>query len=305
MIGVARLVRETGAGVILGGDRAQAQRADIAPPGELGLGEHFAPGIERAAAKGRRDVAAAVERGDAERIAEPVEAERARQADDMAAIDEAAAEAPLALAVLVEMDLGAVLVEPRRHRVLGLLDGHAVDMIDALALGVVAPAMRRPGQHAVVAREVESLRHDQRLRRYSVGELRYARRRRRRGGIALPHHHPAHVVDDRRAALVETLRADINRAGLTVRVLAQADHFRARRHRVARVGRRAAGSGGPASRRRGNPRRSGRDRFWTCVTSRRAGQASLSPVPAEYFLKPLRLASGARPRKGATDELQP
>src|SRR5260370_9201161 len=151
MMGVARLGREIGGGGVLRARRAQAQRGDIAPPGEVGLVEHFAPGIERVAAKARRDVAAAVERGDAERIAEPVEAERARQADDMAAIDEAAAEAPLALAVLVEMDLGAVLVEPRRHRLLGLLDRHAVDMIDALALGVVAPAMRPPAHPAGAA----------------------------------------------------------------------------------------------------------------------------------------------------------
>ena len=68
-----------------------------------------------------------------EGVGEAVEAQRARQRDDMAAIDQPPPEAALALAELVEMDLGVVLEQARRDLVLGLLDRHAVDMIDFLA----------------------------------------------------------------------------------------------------------------------------------------------------------------------------
>ena len=74
---------------------------------------------------------AAVDRGDMERVGEAVEAQRAGERDDVAAVDEPPAEPPLTLAQLVEMDLGRVLVEAGRDHVLGLLDGHPVDMVDS------------------------------------------------------------------------------------------------------------------------------------------------------------------------------
>ena len=51
----------------------------------------------------------------------------------MAAIDEAAAEAALALDMLIEMHPRRVLEQPRGELVLGLLDGLAVDMVDLVA----------------------------------------------------------------------------------------------------------------------------------------------------------------------------
>ena len=62
----------------------------------------------------------------------------------MAAIDQPAAEAALALGELVEVHARGVLIEPRRDLVLGFLDRHAVDMVDLLADLVVAEAMRQP-----------------------------------------------------------------------------------------------------------------------------------------------------------------
>ena len=75
----------------------------------------------------------------------------------MAAIDDAPAEAPVLLRMLVEMDLGGVLIEPRRGHMAGFFDGHAVEMIDPLAGLVVVPEMRAAGQGRVVAREIDRL----------------------------------------------------------------------------------------------------------------------------------------------------
>src|ERR1700738_77272 len=92
----------------------------------------------------------AIDRCDMIGVAESVERERARQRYDVAAIDQAAAEAVLALGELVEMNARRVLVEPRRHLVLGFLDCHAVDMVDHLADLIIAPAMRAAGEREVI-----------------------------------------------------------------------------------------------------------------------------------------------------------
>ena len=127
------------------------QGADVVAAGQGGGVEDFAPGEDRVAGEQRRDVAAAVDRGDVEGVGEPVEAEGARERDDVAAVDQAAAEPALAFAELVEMHLRGVLVEARRDLVLGLFDGHAVDVVDPFALGVVAPAIGRAGERDVVS----------------------------------------------------------------------------------------------------------------------------------------------------------
>src|SRR5450759_3241231 len=90
-----------------------------------------------------------------ERVAEPVEAERTRQRNGVAAIDQAAAEAALALAELVEMHARGVLIKPRRDLMLGFLHRDAVDMIDFLARFVIAEAMRTAGQHRVIDRSID------------------------------------------------------------------------------------------------------------------------------------------------------
>ena len=53
------------------------------------------------------------------------------------------------------MDLGGVLVESRGDLVLGLLDGHAVDMVDLLADGVVGMPMGRARQEPVPGVEID------------------------------------------------------------------------------------------------------------------------------------------------------
>ena len=73
----------------------------------------------------------------------------------MAAIDQPPAEPALALAKQVEMDLGGILIEAGRDLVLGFLDGDAVDVVDALARSVVAPAMGRTGEGKIVRGRVD------------------------------------------------------------------------------------------------------------------------------------------------------
>src|SRR5450830_632035 len=87
-----------------------------------------------------------------ERVAEPVEGERARQRNGMAAIDQAAAEAALALGELVEMDARGILVKPGGDLVLGFFHGDAVEVVDPFAGLVVTEAVRTAGQHRVVGR---------------------------------------------------------------------------------------------------------------------------------------------------------
>ena len=52
------------------------------------------------------------------------------------------------------MHLRGVLVEPGREHVLGLLDRHAVDMVDLLAGRIVAEAMRRAGEREIVGASI-------------------------------------------------------------------------------------------------------------------------------------------------------
>ncbi len=93
---VAGLERKIAARLVVGRDRAQPQRADVAAAGQLGLGQHLRPGKHRAAGKQRRDVTAAIDGGDVEGVGEAVEGQRAGERDDVAAIDQPPAEAALA-----------------------------------------------------------------------------------------------------------------------------------------------------------------------------------------------------------------
>ena len=95
-------------------------------------------------------MAAGIDRRDLKRVGESVERQRARQADHMATIDEPASEAAFAFTELVEMNARRVLVQPRRHHVLGFFDRHAVDMVDLLADRVVVPRMRAAGKRKIV-----------------------------------------------------------------------------------------------------------------------------------------------------------
>ena len=110
---------------------------------------NFAPGEQSVAGEQRRDMPAAVDRRDMEGVGEAVETQGARERDHVPAVDEPPAEASLALAELVEMHLGGVLIEPGRRLVLGLFDGDAVDMIDPFAGSVVLEPIGRPAELSV------------------------------------------------------------------------------------------------------------------------------------------------------------
>src|SRR5215213_6376026 len=123
MVAAILLERKFAAGLILRGNRAQAQRTDIGAARKLRLRQYLRPGEHCRAGKQRRDVASAVDRRDVEGIRKPVERERARERNDVPAIDQTAAETVLALGELVEVNARGVLVKPRRYLVLGFLDG--------------------------------------------------------------------------------------------------------------------------------------------------------------------------------------
>ena len=92
-------------------------------------------------------------------VGKSVEGERARQAHHMAAIDDPFAEPTRLLQDGVKMPLGCILVEPRCDLVLGLFDGHSINMIDLLADLVIFKEMPAPGKNCVVAREIQIVRN--------------------------------------------------------------------------------------------------------------------------------------------------
>ena len=83
-----------------------------------------------------------------EGVGEAVEGQRAGERDHVPAVDQPPAETALAFGELVEMNARGVLIEPGRDLVLGLLDGDAVDVIDALADLIIPEAIRAAGQAA-------------------------------------------------------------------------------------------------------------------------------------------------------------
>ena len=150
-----------------------------------------------------------------ERIGEAVEAERARERDDVAAVDQPPSEPALRLAELVEMHLGGVLIEAGRDLMLGLLDRDAVDMVDPLARGVIAPAVRRAGEREVVGGDVERRAGGAEVVGRDGGrKIGNLGRRRGRFGVAFAHHHPADIFDDRLAALIEAAGSNPDDAAL-------------------------------------------------------------------------------------------
>ncbi|TPW07986.1 MAG: hypothetical protein FD124_723 [Alphaproteobacteria bacterium] len=133
------------------------------------------------------------------------------------------------------MHLRGVLIEARGDLVLGLLDGHAVHVIDLFASRVVFVEMRGAGQVRIVSAEIKARRNDEILRIHRSREFRRDRFRRWRTRIALVHHHPPAIGHRGLAALVHARRAHMDDAGLAVGVFLQANHFRRRGERVARV----------------------------------------------------------------------
>src|ERR1043166_7420658 len=180
-------------------------------------------------------MAAAIDAKDRDRIGEPVERQGAGETDDMSAIDEAFAGIGLGLSQGVEMHPRGVLIEPRRHHVLGLLHRHAIAMIDLLAGLVVLPEMRAAGRRGVVEREIGMRRQEQILGRNSVRRFRHMLLRRRRFGVALGDHHPAHIVEHHFVAFIAPFGAQIDDAALAAGILLEPDHFGSRAERLARM----------------------------------------------------------------------
>src|SRR5712672_1715611 len=91
-------------------------------------------------------------------VGEPIEGQRPRERNHMAAINQPAAEAALALGELLEVKASGVLIEPGRDLVFGLLDRHAVAMIDLLAGLIVGIAPCASGERIIVSLGLQ-LRH--------------------------------------------------------------------------------------------------------------------------------------------------
>ena len=83
----------------------------------------------------------AIETRDVKRVRKAVEAQGARNRNDVPAVNEAAPEAALRRAELIEMNLCRVLIKPRGQLVLGFFHGHAIDVIDPFADLVVHPTI--------------------------------------------------------------------------------------------------------------------------------------------------------------------
>ena len=135
------------------------------------------------------------------------------------------------------MHLGGVLPQAGGDHMLGLLDRHAIHMVDRLADLVIAPAMRRTGQGEIVVAEIQPLGHHQLIRAQRRGQVRHHRFGRRRADVILAHHHPAHIIQHYLIPLVQPARAHIDHAGLAVGILLQPDHLRGRADRIPRIDR--------------------------------------------------------------------
>ena len=123
---------------------------------------------------------------------------------------------------------------------LGLFDGDAVDVIDALADLVVAATIGTAGKRRIVSGQLD--------RRAGFAQnlgIEYRRQPRHviagRGCrfVAFTHHHPADIFEHRHAVLLAAGRAHIDDAGLAARILLQPDHFGERGEGVARKNRAA------------------------------------------------------------------
>ena len=143
----------------------------------------------------------------------------------MAAKDQPLAVAARFLTIIVEMDAGVILGDPSRHHMFGLGDGTAIDMINLLADLVILPEKLRAAENGIIFREIEAIGHHERVGRDHGGKIRNDRFRRGCIEILLVDHHPAHIVDRDFLALIVARGADIDDAGLAVRILLEPDHL--------------------------------------------------------------------------------
>ena len=139
----------------------------------------------------------------------------------------------LLLEHLVEVDAGVVLVETRRHLVLGVLHRQPLRVDDALARLVVLPEGLPAGRDRVEAREVELRRHEEVLGADLRGQLGRVVGAGVRAGVALVDHRPAVELEDRLVALVVAAGVHPDDADVRARRLAAADDLGLGMERVA------------------------------------------------------------------------
>ena len=96
----------------------------------------------------------------------------------------------------IEMHPRRVLIEAGREAMLGLVHGHAVDVIDPLADLVGVEAVERAREHPIEVARPQPGRDHQALGRDVLGQLGHHRLGRRAVRIALGDHHPAHELED-------------------------------------------------------------------------------------------------------------
>src|SRR3954469_2492293 len=111
----------------------------------------------------------------------------------MSAIDQASREAAFRFRELIEMDSRRILIEPRRHLVLGFFDRDAVDMVDFFTDLVVGKAIVAASKSEVVSLDVDGwTRVAQYVRQQRLHDPWHMRGGRGCGFIALVHHDPAY-----------------------------------------------------------------------------------------------------------------
>ena len=196
--------------------------------------QHFRPCIDRIAREARRRVRARIDRGHELRVLQSVVAERPGKRDDMPPVNNSAPERSAFRFNLVEVDARRVLPKAGGKSVFRLLQGDAVDMINAFPDFIVVPKVGAAGESAIVGSSAEAL-GDHQLDCGDAG-LEFGNNclRRGRGEFALRDHYPAAKLEHRIAILIVTLGPDIDDAGCPVRCLTQADHLRHTTEGVAR-----------------------------------------------------------------------
>ena len=153
---------------------------------------------------------------------------------------------PLALAMGVEVDRGAVLVEAGRQAMLGLVHGHAIDVVDALADLVAVEALEGARERPVEVARPQALRHRDALGCHVVGQRRHHGLGRGARRLALADQHPADVLQELAAVLLDPPGAHPDRAGGAARALLEPDHLGGRVQAVARIEQRAEAAVGIA-----------------------------------------------------------
>ena len=174
-----------------------------------------------------------IDRGYQQSIAQTIKAQRPRHGNHMPAIHQPTAKAAFSLSILIEMHLGCILIQPRRHHVIRLLNRHTIDVINLLADFIITPHVSAAGQFWIETRKIQPLRHMQLLNRHNFWQIRHINFRGRRIHIAFAHHHPAHIFQHNFITLINTRGTHINHTGFTVGVFFQPNHFGRGRERIA------------------------------------------------------------------------